>query len=501
MEQGGTDSMKVRVAHTIKWNVIDKVASQLLYAVTGIVLARVLSQDDFGLVGAVLVFQSFATLFVDSGFSSALIQKKTPSDLDYSTVLWFNIGVAALIYAIMFFAAPLVALCFENDARLIPLTRVMFLVSIINATAIVQINRLMKRMDVRMVAVSNSLGLVVGAVVGIWMALAGYGAWALVWQYIAVAVVKSGVLWFTGSWLPMLRFSWFSLKSIFNVGMGVMATSFLNVVFQNIYSFVIGNRVGLVALGYYTQSDKWSKMPVASLSAVLTSSFLPVLSQYQDNEKKFAAATAKMSRFTAYITFPVMIMLMVCAQPVFHALFGEKWDASVPLFQLLCLRGIFTILGSLYNNFIIALGRSRLMIWTEVVRDVSALVAIAITLPYIALSSPGNITEGLVIFLWGQVAASVLAWLVTLVIASNLARRGWWAYVWDCVPYLAITVLACAVMLPMAAYIANPWLLLAAQGVAGIMVYMGVNQVLGSKMQRDAIAYLTRKNLDSAFEH
>lgn len=493
--------MKVRVAHTIKWNVIDKVASQLLYAVTGIVLARVLSQDDFGLVGAVLVFQSFATLFVDSGFSSALIQKKSPTDLDYSTVLWFNIGVASIIYAIMFFAAPLVAMCFENDVRLIPLTRVMFLVSIVNATAIVQINRLMKRMDVRMVAVSNSLGLIVGAVVGIWMALAGFGAWALVWQYIAVAVVKSLVLWFTGSWLPMLRFSWQSLKSIFNVGMGVMTTSFLNVIFQNIYSFVIGNRVGLVALGYYTQSDKWSKMPVASLSAVLTSSFLPVLSQYQDNAEKFVAATAKMNRFTAYVTLPVMIMLMVCAQPVFHALFGDKWDASVPLFQLLCLRGIFTVSGSLYNNFIIALGRSRLMIWTEVVRDVSALVAIAVTLPYIALSSPGNLTEGLVIFLWGQVAASVLAWFVTLLIASRLVRRRWWAYVWDCVPYLAITMLACAVMLPLAVYIANPWLLLLAQGLAGIVVYLGVNQILGSRMQRDAIAYVTRRYSYSALEH
>lgn len=485
--------MKVRVARTIKWNVIDKIASQLLYAVTGIVLARVLSQDDFGLVGAVLVFQSFATLFVDSGFSSALIQKKSPTELDYSTVLWFNIGIAALIYAIMFFCAPLVAMCFENDARLIPLTRVMFLVSIINATSIVQINRLMKKMDVRMVAVSNSLGLVAGAVVGIWMALSGYGAWALVWQYIVVAAVKSGVLWFTGAWLPLLRFSWQSLKSIFNVGMGVMATSFLNVVFQNIYSFVIGNRVGLVALGYYTQSDKWSKMPVASLSAVLTSSFLPVLSQYQDDAKKFASATAKMSRFTAYITLPAMIMLMVCATPIFHCLFGAKWDASIPLFQLLCLRGIFTVLGSLYNNFIIALGRSKLMIWTEVVRDVSALVAIGITLPYIALSSPGNLTEGLVIFLWGQVAASVLAWFVTLIIASRLSQRGWWAYVWDCVPYLAITALCCAVMLLLAVYITNPWLLLAAQGCAGCAVYLGVNGAMGSKMQRDAIAYISNK--------
>lgn len=493
LEADDKQGMKVRVARTIKWNVIDKVASQLLYAVTGIVLARVLSQSDFGLVGAVLVFQSFATLFVDGGFSSALIQKKEPTKLDYSTVLWFNLAVALIIYAIMFFAAPLVAKCFENDLRLIPLTRVMFLVSVINATAIVQTNRLMKLMDVRMVAVSNSLGLVAGAVVGIWLALSGFGAWALVWQYIAVSMVKCVVLWITGKWWPMMRFSWQSLKSIFNVGMGVLSTSFLNVVFQNIYSFVIGNRAGLAPLGYYTQSDKWSKMPVASLSAVLTSSFLPVLSQYQDDLKKFAGASAKMSRFTAYVTLPCMMMLMVCATPIFHALFGVKWDASIPLFQLLCLRGIFTILGSLYNNFIIALGRARLMVWTEVVRDVSALIAIALTLPYISISSVENATDGLVVFLWGQVVASVIAWAVTLGISSHLAHRQWWAYVWDCVPYLVFGAAACAVMLVIGTLIANVWFLLVLQGVAGVIVYMGLNWIAGSKMQKDAIAYLSKR--------
>ena len=134
--------MKLRVARTIKWNVIDRVSSQLLYAVTGIILARELTQDDFGLIGAVLIFQSFANLFVDGGFSSALIQKKAPTRLDYSTVMWFNIAMATTIYIIMYFCAPLVADCFEGDSRLIPLTRVMFLVSIINATSAVQAQRL-----------------------------------------------------------------------------------------------------------------------------------------------------------------------------------------------------------------------------------------------------------------------------------------------------------------------------------------------------------------------
>lgn len=335
--------LKTKTARSVKWNVIDKVSQQILYAVTGIVLARLLSQEEFGLVGAMLVFQAFASLFVDSGFSYALIQRKAPSRLDYSTVLWFNMAVAIGIYWILFFSAPLIADCFQGDRRLIPLSRVMFIGFILNASAIVQTNRLMKQMEVKMVAVSNSVGLVVGAVVGIWLAVAGYGAWAIVWQTLALNFTKSLVLWLTSHWTPLWRFSMASLRSFFKVGGGMMVTSFLNVLFQNIYSFFIGNRVGLMQLGYYTQADKWSKMGISSLSNVLTSSFLPALSEVQDDPERFARVTSKMNRFTSYLLFPAMGFLAVMATPIFHCLFGDKWDASIVLFQLLLLRGIFTV--------------------------------------------------------------------------------------------------------------------------------------------------------------
>ena len=161
------NNLKNKTAKTLKWTLIDRVLQQLLYAVTGIVLARMLSQTDFGLVGAVLVFQAFASLLIDSGFSFALIQRKEPTQTDYSTVLWFNLGAAAVLYTILWFAAPLIALCFQNDLRLIPLSRVMFLSIILNASAIVQTNRLMKQMNVRPVTVSNAAGLAAGAIAGI----------------------------------------------------------------------------------------------------------------------------------------------------------------------------------------------------------------------------------------------------------------------------------------------------------------------------------------------
>ena len=157
--------LKQKTASTLKWNAVDRVSSQLLYAVVGVVLANILTPEDFGLVGALLVFQAFAILFVDSGFGAALLQRKDPDERDYSTVFWFNLAVSVAVYAVLFFCAPLIADIFQGDRRLIPLSKVMFLTFILNGLAIVQTNRLMKRMDVKQIAVSNIIGLTVSGAV------------------------------------------------------------------------------------------------------------------------------------------------------------------------------------------------------------------------------------------------------------------------------------------------------------------------------------------------
>lgn len=490
------EELKTLTARSVKWNLIDRMSSQLLYGVTGIILARLLSQEDFGLVGAILVFQAFASLFVDSGFSFALIQRKAPTRLDYSSVLWFNLGMATLIYAVLFVCAPLIADCYGGDGRLVPLSRVMFLTFILNASAIVQTNRLMKKMDVRLVAASNAAGLVCGAVVGIWMAFAGYGAWAIVWQNIALNAVKSLVLWLASGWLPLLRFSWQSLRSFFSVGAGMMTTSFLNVLFQNIYAFFIGNRAGLVPLGYFSQADKWSKMGITSISQVLTSSFLPALSAVQDDSERFARASAKMNRFTAYIVMPAMGFLMVMATPVFHCLFGAKWDPSIVLFQILLLRGVFTVLTGLYNNYLIALARTKAVVGQETLRDVLALVFLVATLPFIAMSREGDILFGIRILLYGQLGASVIAWAVMTVKTAKVTGRRFGQFLGDNVPYLAETVVIGAVMWGESLLIGNCWTLLLVQALTGVGMYVGVNLMLKSVIQKEIFAFIRGKKSD-----
>ena len=488
--------LKTRTARSVKWNVIDKVSQQLLYAVTGIVLARLLDQEDFGLVGAVAVFQAFASLFVDSGFSYALIQRKAPTRLDYSTVLWFNLAVAIGIYVILYFCAPLIADCFQGDRRLVAISRVMFLSFILNATAIVQTNRLMKQMEVKMVAVSNAVGLFAGAIVGIWLAVAGYGAWAIVWQTLALNFTKSLVLWLTSGWLPLMRFSIDSLRSFFSVGSGMMASSFLNVLFQNIYSFFIGNRVGLASLGYYTQSDKWSKMGISSLSQVLTSSFLPALSAVQDDPERFSRVTSKMNRFTSYLLFPAMGFLAVMATPIFHCFFGEKWDASIVLFQLLLARGVFTVLTSLYNNYVIALARTKLVVAMEMLRDGAALVLLIATLPFIAMERGGDIVFGIKLLLLGQIFASAVSWVVMMVKTAPVSGRSVGSFLADSAPYLLETLAIMAILYLESLVVDDCWVLLLCQGATCLLLYLGLNAMLNSVIQREVIGFLRGKKIE-----
>lgn len=492
MSQG----LKSLTAGSIKWNIIDKVSSQLLYAVTGIVLARLLSQEDFGLVGAVAVFQAFASLFVDSGFSYALIQRKHPTRLDYSTVLWFNLIMSGALYVVLFFGAPLIADCFQGDQRIIPISRAMFVSFILNASAIVQTNRLMKQMKVKMVAVSNSAGLFAGAIVGIYLAVAGYGAWAIVWQTLTLNFTKSLVLWLTSGWTPLWRFSMQSLRSFFSVGSGMMFSSFLNVLFQNIYSFFIGNRAGLRQLGYYTQGDKWSKMGISSISQVLTSSFLPALSQVQDDPERFARVTSKMNRFTSYLLFPAMGFLTIMAEPIFHFLFGTKWDPSIILFQLLLLRGVFTVLTSLYNNYVIALARTRLVVAMETLRDGAALLFLLCALPFVADTRPGDPVWGIRLLLWGQIAASFIAWLVMVTKTAPVCGRRVVDFLRDSAPYLAETVAIMALLWIESLFVADVLLLLIVQALTALGAYTAINTVFGSVIQREVLCFLRGKEID-----
>ena len=472
--------LKLRTARTLKWNTFDRLSSQVLYAITGIVLANLLTQEEFGIVGAILVFQAFAALFVDSGFSNALIQRKAPTETDYSTVFYFNLAMSVAIYAILWFCSPLIDGLFHAGGELVPLARVMFLTFIINATAIVQTNRLMKRMDVRMIAISNAVGLIISGALGIWMAFTGWGAWAIVWQSVALAAVKSAMLWATSHWRPSAVFSFASLRSIFAVGVGVMSSSFLNILSLNIYSFIIGAYYNLASLGCYTQADKWSKMGYTSISQVVTVSFLPVLSGAQDDPARFHYLMGKTHRFTAYITLPCLVLLIVASAAIFHTLFGDKWDEAVLLFQLLAARGVFIVLTSLYNNHILAIGAPRRLVESEIVKDVLALAAIVVAVPF-----------GVEWLVGGQVIATAVYFVYAMWLTARTTGHRAASFLAELLPYAVISLVSAvpAVLIARSGLITTPILLLAAQVAAFAAVYIAINALLRSRVQSEVLTY------------
>lgn len=430
-----TPSLKLKTARTLKWNTIDRVMSQVIYAVVGVVLANLLSKEDFGLVGALLVFQAFGILFVDSGFGSALLQKKEPTRTDFSTVFWFNLAVSVAVYVILFFCAPLIADIFQGDRRLIPLSRVMFLSFILNGLGLVQTTRLMKSMNVRHIAIANTIGLTISGGVGVWLAVTGAGAWALVWQTVTLAAVKSAWLWATGGWKPEMRFSADSLKQIWRVGLSVFSSSTLNTFFLYIYSFVIGAFYNLASLGVYTQADKWSKMGSASISQVLTASFVPLLAKFQDDGENFRRYVSKINRFTGFILFPVMTGVAMIGEPLFHTLFGDKWDAAILLFQILTVRGIFIVLISLYTNYLLSLGYARKLIMVEIVKDGLIFVAIMSTVWF----------HSVPLLVWGQLGASALTYMIVLAIASRSTGVRISRMVGDLLPYAGMSLVMATV--------------------------------------------------------
>lgn len=469
--------LKDKTAKTLKWNTIDRVATQVLYGLSGIVLANILSKEDFGLVGVLAVFQAFAILFVDSGFGSALLQKKDPDEDDYSTVFWFNLGVSVAVYALLWFAAPRIA-SFFGAPQLTAMSRVMFLTFVLTGLGIVQTNRLMKRMDVKQIAIADLFALSVSAILGILLAYRGFGAWAIVWQSVALAGLKSGWLWLTGHWRPIAVFSRRSLRDIRHIGLSVFTTQLFNTVFLNIYPFVIGKWYSLPQLGSYNQADKWSKMGSASLSQIFTSSFVPLLSKVQDDIATFHRYMQRIDRFTALLSFPALTLLAACGAPIFHFLFGTKWDAAIPLFQILCIRGIGTVFISLYGNFMMALGHGRQLIYVEVIKDVTTLAALLGTVWTLSL-------EALV---WGQLAATLVTWLAAGIITARTTGYPLWTMAKDTIPFaiaaIAGALAARAVPVPdgdIAHWLNSTSLIeLGIQGLAGlaaIFITLGILQV------------------------
>lgn len=302
----------------------------------------------------------------------------------------------------------------------------------------------------------------------------------MVWQTVSLAAIRTSWLWITGGWYPSPVFSRNAIKSIWRVGASVFSSSMLNTLFLHIYSFVIGAWYSLSALGVYTQADKWSKMGSASISQILTASFVPLLAKFQNDAENFKRYVHKINRFAAFIIFPAMTGMAVIGTPLFHTLFGNKWDAAIILFQILAVRGIFVILISLYNNYLLSLGYARRLFMVEVVKDGMIFAAIMATVWF----------ESVTMLVLGQLVASVITYIIVLVMTSRATGISAPAMLRDLAWFVFASLVMAMICLSAARLADVPLLQLLLMALAGIISYMLLMKILHTPELPEAAAYI-----------
>lgn len=349
-----------KVFSGVIWASVQRFGTMIISFVTNIVLARLLTPDDFGTIGMLLLFLAIANTFVDSGFGSALIQKKDADQTDFSTVFFINLGLSFVVYAILFFGAPWVANFYDVEI-LNPLLRVQGLILIIQAFSIIQTSLLRKRMDFKRLSVCNLIGNIVGSVLGIVAALMGYGVWSLVIRTLVVGAVTTLLLWIVSHWRPIACFSKQSFKELFGFGGFMLLSSLVYSFSNNIQSLVIGKLFKPSDLGNYTQAKQLRNIATDSASSVISQVLFPEFSNNQGDNTVLSNKLNLSVSIISFLTVGLMALLIIVAKPLVLLLYGSQWVDSVLIFQWLCSAGCFYALQDVNINLTIAKGYSKII--------------------------------------------------------------------------------------------------------------------------------------------
>lgn len=368
------ENLKAKTVSGMIWSALQRFGTMGISFVSNIVLARLLTPDDYGCIGMLAIFITVSNTFVDGGFGSALIQKKEPTQKDYSTIFWWNLFLSVVLYGVLFISAPAVSR-FYNIPLLESVLQVQGIVLIINALNIVQTNQLRKSINFKRLATIHIVSHIVAAVLAIVLAYNDWGVWALVTQQIIASSITSIMLWIMNRWLPSLCFSVESFKQLFSFGGFILASNLINTFCNNVQGLLIGKFFNPAMLGYYTQALKLESVASHSLSGVIDQVSYPILSKLQSDNNSMKNVLQKLTSGVAYVTIPLMLILILIAKHLIMLLLGEKWLPSVPYFQILCIGGIAISLQGISYNAVASKGKSKsLFFWTIIKRFLGLIV-------------------------------------------------------------------------------------------------------------------------------
>ncbi len=428
------NDLKKKAASGMVWTALQKYSTMIISFISGIILARLLTPFDYGCIGMLSIFMVLARTFIDGGFASALIQKKNPSKEDYSTIFFWNLSVSVVMYATLYLTAPAIAR-FYDIPILSSVLRVQALVLFVNAFKLVQSNQLRKKLNFKLIAIVTVITSLISLAVTILMAYKGFGVWALVSSNLISATIPAVVYWLYVKWRPVMTFSWKSFEELFSFGFFMFLTHLVNNFGSQLQGLLIGKVYNPATMGYYSKAHGTEKLASQSISSVMTQVTYPLYAQVQDDKVALANMIKRLTSTLAFVTFPLMFILLLLAKPIFVLLYSDRWLQSVPYFQVLCVSGLAACLQAVNLQSISAIGKSGTMfLWTLLKRCVG-----------IGLIVGGLAYWGMKGLLIGFVMNSWFAYWVNILLVSKHIGYKWYRQLQDLFPIMLVAVLAAAI--------------------------------------------------------
>lgn len=421
-----TKNLHNKTVNAVFWSGIERFGQQSIQFVIGIILARLLSPREFGLIGMLAIFFAVARSIINSGFGSALIQKKDATHIDESSIFYFNVVLGFVGAGILCLAAPLIAKFYEIPI-LVPLTRIFSITLIIGSFSIVQTSLLSKIFDFKTQAKAGLAATLISGLVGITLAFCGFGVWSLIALRLCSSFIRTVLYWGLSQWRPTLEFSFSALKSMFGFGSKMLFSGLLNTIFNNIYLLLIGKLFSATALGFYSRAKSTQQIPVKLINNIIGRVAFPVFSSIQHDKEHLKRGIRKAIKTLAMVNFPMMVGLALVARPLVLVLLTEKWEPCVPYLQLLCVAGMIFPIHAINLSVLKARGRSDLFFRLEILKKIMTVIAISITYRW-----------GISAMICGGIATSCIAFFINTHYTGKLLNYTGINQVRDLLPIFAV---------------------------------------------------------------
>ena len=466
--------LKNKTVSGLIWRFGERILAQVISFIVSMILARILMPEQYGIVAIVTIFINIANVFVTSGLGASLVQDKNSNQEDFSTMFYAGFLLSILLYLILFFTAPFIASLYNNDL-LIPLIRVMSLRMPIAAINSIQQAYVSKKMIYKKFFFSTLFGTIISAVVGIYMAIKGYGVWALVAQYLTNAIIDTIVLFITVKWKPTLEFSFERFKKLFNYSWKIMLASFIGTIFNELKGLIIGLKYTSVDLAYSNRGEHIPKLFSVNINSTLESVLFSSISKLQDNKENVKKAVKRLISINCFLIFPLLFGLAAISEPLVIVMLTDKWISIVPYLKIVCIGECFSILGTISLQSLKATGRSDILLRLEFIKKPIWLLIIIITM----FISPIALCIGNTIY-------AIIATIINSSPNKKLFNYSLKEQLMDVFKYLFPAIIMSIIVFLIGKISVNIYILLIMQVLIGVVIYVFICKLL----KLDALDYI-----------